>query len=193
MAKRKRKKVVSIYRTVAEVDEALLEMRRAKAERDRLVAEQNRELARIAEKYEGRIEEQTEVLASREAQIKLWADEHRAEMFGNRQSLRLTHGLLSFRVGQLKTESLPKWTLKKALAECERLAKDDRAWKRYLAQKTSLDRQAMLADFQDDKVNNERLAEIGMHVTKDETFAVEPAQEEAQAVPPSAPGERKAG
>ena len=183
----KRKKVVSVYRSVGEVDQALLEMRRAKAEKARLEAKMNAEMATVAAKYEEAIEEQTEILAGREAQVKLFCEENRDTLFDKSKSLPLTHGTVSFRLGQVKTRTLPKWTFKKALEKAVELAKTVRKFKPYLKQAVELDRQKMVDDYKAGTITNADLEPIGVKCEQEETFAVNIEEAKGHSVPASAP------
>lgn len=186
-----RSKVLSVYRTVGEVDQAMAEMAKAQAVRDRLTARMNEALTKARERFEADIEEQSEIIEARRAQIKLFADENRDSVFQGKQSCELTHGILSYRLGQLKSKTAKKWTWKKVV---EKLLELRGKWTKYVQVKHDPNRQQMLADYKANKLTAEDLAKVGVEIEQEETFAVDLREESPQDATASAPGaERKAG
>ena len=173
----KRKRVASVYATLAEVDGAMAEMIEARAARARLEARMNEQLTAVRRRFEPDIEEQTRAVDSREAQIKLFCDDNRAEVFGKRQSVTLTHGTLNYRLGTPKTVTLRKWTWKTAL---ETLREAGGKFRKYVSSKFSVNKTAILADVAAGKLSAEEAASFGVEVKQEETFAVEPLYEEAE-------------
>lgn len=175
MAKSRRKAVRSIYGNLADVDRAMADMIETQAGLRTDEASMNEELTEVRERYEDGIDEARGKLANIEAQIALFCEDHR-ELFGDKKTLELTHGVVNFRLGTPKTQTLRKWTWKLVLAAIEELGKK---FARYLTVKTSVDKAALLKARAAGELTDEQLADFGVEVVQEETFAVAPRYEEA--------------
>lgn len=176
MAKRARKRVRSIYSTVAEVDAAMAEMVETEAAVRTNEAAMNEALTAVREEYEEEIEEGRAKLANVEAQVALFCDDHR-ELFGAKKTLSLTHGEVNYRLSPPKTKTLRKWTWKLVIETLQELGK---RFARFLSVKVTVDKNALLKAHAAGDMTDEQLAKFGVEVVQEETFAVAPRYEQSE-------------
>jgi phage host-nuclease inhibitor protein Gam len=127
-----------------------------------LEGKMNEELTAIKEKYESRINKLQEEKEGHFEVMQVYAESH-PELFEKKKSAEYTHGVIGFRTGQPKLATLRgfPWAGVFTLVK-EKLSS-------YIRTKEEVNKELLLAD-------RERidLSSVGLKVTQDETFYVEP-------------------
>lgn len=93
------------------------------------------------------------------------------ELFVDKKSLELTHGIIGFRKGQPKLKNLPKFTWKKVLEKVSAHLPE------FIRKKEELDKEGLVAN-REVKDVKDKFKLCGIEVVQDETFYVEPKTEE---------------
>ena len=135
-------------------------LRRWTAARDKALAKVQ---ARCAKKIEGL----QAALVTYDDRLHAWANGHRAD-FGEVKTLDLGAGVLKFRLGPSKLETLPGRTWAMVL---ERVIKR-KAWRPYLIQDPKLDKTTLMADVRAGRLHEGKLKAVGLTVAQDEFFEV---------------------
>lgn len=151
----------------------------ATANKQKLVAAKNNALLAVQKFHAPGIALCDTAIADLTAQLQAWAEANRAVVFAKRKSLVWPGGKFGFRTGTPKLCLLNrKWSWDSVLTKVKALVPD------WVRTKEELDKEAVLADHATDDVHQataEELAKMGMKVTQDEGFFVEPAIESVEA------------
>lgn len=125
----------------------------------------NSEITAVKEKYETNISKLQEEKEEAFEVLQAFAESN-PELFQDRKSIDFTHGTIGFRTGmpKLATRKGFKWP---AVFE---LVKEK--MKKYIRTKEEVDKEGLLADR--NELGADKLKEIGLEVTQDETFYVQP-------------------
>lgn len=131
----------------------------------------NQELVDVQKKHGKTIAQYSLEISTIKTDLEAWSKANRKAEFADKQSVEFPCGVLTYRVGNRRLETLPRWTWKRVLAAV-RLVK---SLSRYLRVKVTLDKEKILADTAGDKpkLKLDRIAKVGMKVCQDETFDVE--------------------
>lgn len=156
--------------TREEMERLVGEITTLKIREQKLTAEMNRRVTEVRQGYEaelGRIGEEIhgKMLAARE-----WADANLAE-FGKGKSLRMTHGVIGWKIGNPMLETLSGWTWDRVLEKLRALS----AWSAYVRTKYEVNKEALLADRETFTAGG--LKDVGLRVVREERFYVEPNME----------------
>ena len=168
----KRKQVATGPETREEVDVVLARLAVLDADRRRVLADMDEQITAVRENAQGRLDTLAAEDKALRAQVKVVAVGHRAE-FGDKKSLELVHGVLTFRTSPPSVRKLNnKWTEEAVLDALKE-------WRRrYVRVREALDKERILADHAAGKVTDAELAECGVKVAQPETFGIELKQEE---------------
>jgi len=171
-----RKKVECRLATWDDVDAELGELVELKAQEDGVESEMNDALKAIRDQFAPALAQIGEARSEAESQVKAFCVEHRAD-FGARKSRELTHGTVSFRLGNptlaLKNRD---WNWKSVLASVKGAM--NVVLRRCVRVKEEIDKEAVLAAKAAGKVTDQELAESGLKVAQKETFGIELRYEE---------------
>jgi phage host-nuclease inhibitor protein Gam len=108
-----------------------------------------------------------------EQQLEQWAKTNRKE-FGEQQSLEFSHGFLKFRLGQRKLVCLARWTQEKVIKKLTSFPVTS-MWQEFVRRDPEINAQKLLAETKPGgRLPAARLKEIGLKITRDERFEVEP-------------------
>lgn len=172
MTTRRVKTTIESIATRDQAEAVLEQIARATIARDRLTAEMELKLTNVRAEYEGRLTALAQELDGAMPILQRWAEEHPDE-FGARKSMEMVHGTIGFRTGTPKLKLIPGKTWLRVL---ESLAG---VFPEYIREKMEVNKEALIADRE--KLGDDRLRLVGLRVTRDETFFVEPKREEAAA------------
>jgi phage host-nuclease inhibitor protein Gam len=137
--------------------------------RETLVAERDAAVLEISRPYAPQIDALDNEIKHGLAVLEVWA-EHHAEEFGKAESVTLAGHRVGYRLGNFAAKTLPKWTWAKVVAHLQELPK---SWRdTYLRTKIEPNKEAMIADR-----STIDLASIGVQVTQERRFYLEPARE----------------
>lgn len=151
-----------------ELDQALLELGKAKAELQKQEAAMNEEIQQITDKYSESTAEISGTVATIEDSIEAFCGKNKGE-FDETRSRVLNHGKVGFRTNPPSVKQLnKKWKVESSISFAKKLF-----GKKYLREKTELDKAAILADYAAEKLHDEDLAGMGLRVEQEETFTVE--------------------
>jgi len=167
MSKSRIKIAAAAIRTRAEMEALAGEIaglknrqRSCSAEMDAGVNEIRRQYAEILGGLDGQI-------VARMEMARAWAESNPAE-FGAAKSLELTQATIGYRTGQPQLKTLSGWTWAKALEKAKSLP-----WAgAFVRTKVEVNKQQILLER--DQIGAEKLREMGVRVTQEETFFVEP-------------------
>ena len=159
--------------TRARAEEILGEIATLKLERNQQTNEMDRDLTAIRERYETSFEALDKQINEKVALLETWAAANPDEFPKNRKSIEMIHGLIGYRTGTPKLKTLLRWTRAKVLEHLQ-----DNEGNEYIRTKEEVDKDAILSDYAQKILNEERLKKIGVQVVQDETFFVEPKLQE---------------
>lgn len=171
MSQKRIKLSAPTIRTRAEAEQVVGDIRLATIERDRrkLDIEQAKKVIDDAH---------AEVIADLTRKIELcceglrtWAEGNPAE-FGARKSLELTHGTIGWRLGNPTLKTLAGRTWDMVLAAAREVAP------RFVRKKEEVDKQSLLAERE--TVGPDMLRLLGVRVSQDEPFFVDPKIDEVE-------------
>lgn len=183
MAARQKKTVISgVTREAADV--AFATFAKADASINKIQAEIELQCAKIREKRQADL---TRLTAERDAAfetLQSFATENQTELFAKKKSLEMAHGVIGFRTGTPKLKTLKGFTWASALELVKTFLPS------YLRQNEEIAKDRLLADRDLDEVGvteecflnrmpmSQAMAKCGIQVVQDETFFVEPKNEE---------------
>lgn len=167
-----RLKTQGLIETRAEAERLSGEVVKHQLEANRLTVEMDSKIAEIKKQYEGVIDKEKKMIESKTLILNLWASQNPDE-FGGKKSIDFVHAVIGFRTGQPKVEKLKNLTWAKVVQQMQKLA-----WGRdYLRERDpEVDKEKLIADR--NKLTAEKLNKMGLKITQDETFYVDPKTEE---------------
>ena len=184
MATRQKKTIVTgVTREAA--DDAFARYAKAAAKYDKVTAEIELQCARIREKYQNELAELDAEKETSFGVLQSYATENQAEMFAKKKSLDMAHGTIGFRTGTPKLKTLKGFTWASALELVKTFMPSG-----YVRTTEEVAKDKLLADRELDEVSlneggqvrtaamSEAMAKCGIQVVQDETFFVEPKNEE---------------
>ncbi|MCX8018912.1 MAG: host-nuclease inhibitor Gam family protein [Chitinophagaceae bacterium] len=159
---RQKKKIITSV-TQLEAEQALAEFSQTIARLQTLEGKMNSELTSIRSKYESQIQSLQAQKEEAFEKLHVFALEH-PELFENKRSIEWTMGRFGFRMGtpKLKTRTGYKWPA--VLELVEQKAPE------YIRIKKEIDKEALIANRE-----HLNLKELGVEVSQEDTFYVEPA------------------
>lgn len=161
-----------------EVDSSLAEIAVLKSKVDGRKAKYNEEEQKRREEVTKKNESDNLRITELELGIQSYCENNRQE-FGNKKSIELTHGTVSFRTSTGAVKTLKGFTFASALNLAKVATRD--LIKTFVRKKEELDKGAILAayafcgdkDNAEKAVSAEELKSIGVEVVKEETFGYE--------------------
>lgn len=181
--KRKKKAIISGV-TRDEAEQAFARYAKADASINKMNAEIDLQCAKVRERYQEKISALSTEREEAFDTLQSFACEHQSELFTKKKSLEMAHGVIGFRTGTPKLKTLKGFTWASAL----RLVKEFlpgyiRTTEEIAKDKLLADRDTHLetpeGDAQREVPMSEQMARCGIVVSQDETFYVEPKQENA--------------
>ena len=165
------KKNMMIPEEIADIEALMAEVARADASVRQLTARMDAEMTKVREKYAQALELERSRRQGAEELLESWASLNK-EAFGARRSMKLTHGVMGWRLG---TPALRLRARIKAEMAFERV-------KQYLPEfvrvKHEVNKEALLAAHAGKQVTDEQIIACGYQVSQTERFYVEPKTEE---------------
>ena len=171
MAKTRKKKTVYSGVKQDEMELAFADYARADARIQKINATMDIEMTRIREKYQDELGKLAETKEASFDILQAYAMENRDELFSKRKSLETTHGTLGFRTGTPALKTLKGFTWESVKNLLKEFLPD------YVRTKEEADKEKLLADREKEEVAA-LFPKVGVKVTQDETFFVEPKKEE---------------
>lgn len=183
MATKRQKKTIITGVTREAADEAFATYAKSDAQLQKISAEIELQCAKIREKYQDRISELSKSKIESFDILQSYATENQAELFSKKKSLEMAHGTIGFRTGTPKLKTLKGFTWASALQLVkEFLPSYVRTSEEIAKDKILADRDMECVDVRDhDTVTGPMglyMAKCGIQVVQDETFYVEPKQED---------------
>jgi len=168
MARRKVTPALAGWSAVDDVTRRLVEL---DIDRRKIEADRDSAIAKARESAKVKLAKIASEAKALDAQVEQYAEANR-EDFGKKKSMERTHATLSFRSSTPAVKTISKWTFAKALDVVKEHAR------RFVRIVRELDKEKVLADHAAGKVTDEQLAELGLRVVKEETFAINLKTEE---------------
>lgn len=172
MATKRQKKTVITGVTREEAEQAFANYAKSDASINKINADIDLQCAKIREKYQEKL---AGLACDRECAfdtLQAYATENQTELFAKKKSLDMAHGTIGFRTGTPKLKTLKGFTWASALNLLKEFLPE------FIRKTEEVAKDRLLADRDVDGMN-EKMAKCGIVVTQDETFYVEPKQEES--------------
>lgn len=172
MATKRQKKTVITGVTREDAEQAFAEYAKADASINKINADIDLQCAKIREKYQDKLAGLSNTRESAFDKLQAYATENQTELFAKKKSLDMAHGTIGFRTGTPKLKTLKGFTWASALNLVKEFLPD------FIRKTEEVAKDKLLAD-RDVEGMNDKMAKCGIFVTQDETFYVEPKQEES--------------
>jgi phage host-nuclease inhibitor protein Gam len=145
--------------------------RKLHAARDAKVLAINREFEVVLSQCATELQTKTEML-------KNWAETNPDQFPKGRKSIEFLSGILGFRTGTLKLALVSRaWTWVKVLAKIKSVDRSSP----FIRIKEEVDKETILAAHANHNIDDARLGQLGVCVTRDESFFIEPKLAEMDA------------
>ena len=158
--------------TQQQAEEAFATYSKAHSQQTSITGKMEVELTKVREKYSDDIEKLGKEKDLAFGVLQTYALENE-QLFDKKKSLEMTHGKLGFRTGTPTLKNLKGYTWEAA----KNLVKEFMGIK-YVRTKEEVNKELILAERDNEKVN-ELFTKCGIEVRQEETFFVEPKEEEA--------------
>lgn len=165
------KKMVHSGITRDDAEKAFAEFAQADAKIRSIGAKMDMEMMKIREKYADQLAELEDIKEKNIDIVQTYATENRDSLFGKRKSVECVHGVFGFRTGTPKLKTLKGFTWGAVLKLCEEFLPG------YIRTTNEVAKDKLLAD-RDREGVKELFAKVGVQVTQDETFFIEPKMED---------------
>ena len=129
------------------------------------------EMTKIREKYADQLADLNEVKERNFEIVQTYATENKEELFQKRKSVESAHGIFGFRTGTPKLKTLKGFTWGAVLNLCKEYLPD------YVRATYEVAKDKLLADRDNEDVN-QHFEKVGIMVSQDETFYLEPKKED---------------
>jgi len=163
MSRQSKKLIQEVTREAC--DEAFANYNRCVSNLEVIQGKMNSEITTVKEKYEDKISKLQEEKDEHFEMMQTYAESN-PELFADKKSIETTHGVFGFRTG------MPKLSTRKGFKWPAVLELVKEKMKKYIRSKEELDKEALLADRAAIDLKS-----VGLEVTQDETFYVQPALE----------------
>ncbi|GJQ32619.1 MAG: hypothetical protein HBSAPP04_14580 [Ignavibacteriaceae bacterium] len=128
----------------------------------------NLKITKLKEQFEQETADQRVKISDLQAEIEAFCKANQDE-FKKKKSIEFPSGIVGFRTATPKISTLNrKYTFKTALELVKRIFPGS-----YVRQKEELDKEVMLADYSQKKLDDTKLASVGLRVEQEENFYVE--------------------
>ncbi len=154
-----------------QMEEAFGKFAFADAKHQSITAKKDAELTKIREKYAVELTEHQKNREEAFGILRTYATENHDELFSKKKSMETTHGVLGFRTGTPGLKQLKGFTVASSVNLLREFAPE------YIRTKEEPAKDKLIAD-RDNEGMAELMAKVGLKVTQDETFFVEPKKEE---------------
>lgn len=156
-----------------EIPKQLQELAKNEATLAKKEAQMNEQINRIKEKYAAETKERQYIVDTLRSEIEAFCIKNKSE-FDKQRSREFQFGVIGFRISPPKVVLLNrKYNMKTVIELVKRVFSNG-----YLRIKEELDKETILADYSQQKLDDSKLAAIGLKIDQDETFFVEPKFEE---------------
>ena len=156
---------------MTKIEGLMAEVAMADAAERRLTAQMDAELTRVRERYAEALEVERTRREKAEEQLASWAELHK-EAFGARRSMKLTHGVMGWRLGT------PALKLRNRVKAAMAFDQVKARLPEYIRIREEVNKEALLAAHAGKQITDDLLAQVGYQVTQTERFYVEPKTEE---------------
>ena len=160
--KRVSKKVVTGV-TEDQFNDAMMQYAMDEAEGRKLEAQMDKEIAKVRERFNGRLSALGDRMVDALLTIEAYCVENKDVLFVAKRSMETGHGVVGFRLDPPEIKLLPKFTWKKVVDKLKVLLPD------YVRTKEEADKARLLTDRATDVVAP-HLAELGIYIAQDEQF-----------------------
>lgn len=167
---RTKTKTLPVIHTRAEAEALVAQYASVKAAEAKNIAARDQRVLEAQEAYTEILSYLSDQAATAVKILAAWAQAHPEEFPKDRKSIQFAAGTIGFRTGNPKLEPRSKWTWEKILARIQELKLV--AW---IRNKPEVDREAILAQHAAGKLLDGDLTTIGVRITQDESFYVDPA------------------
>lgn len=174
MAQRAKKPVI-VAPSEAEAHESMKAFAQASSKLKGIESEMELEVQKVRDKFTLRIEKTKVDYEHNLDLLKRYAEENRETLFSKKKSLNWTHGIIGFRTGTPKVTKPSKVTWDKVMEilKAEKL-------KRFIRIKAEINKDKIIESREDKVIMNQLKDLAGIEVIQQETFYVEPKEEEVQ-------------
>jgi phage host-nuclease inhibitor protein Gam len=141
------------------------------------LALRDQRLIEVREDYKESIENLQRSIDNGEARLRAWADENRAEEFGDSQFTEFTAGTLKYRMGPSKLALRAGATWEKALQKLLAFGPVS-MWAQYIRKEPEIDKRKLLEHTKEEKPGTAKLPpaqleKIGLKIVRDEFFQID--------------------
>lgn len=155
-----------------QLDELILRYAQIEAKLAKSEAGMNEKIQRIRETYKTDNDPLSTEKIELENTIKFFCINNKHE-FEKQRSKDFTHGVIGFTFNPPKVAQLnKKYSVKTSIELLKRFFKD-----LYIRSKEEINKELLLADYASKKINDTKLAAVGLKVDQDETFYIAPKWE----------------
>lgn len=159
------KKIVNKINSFEECDQALKELALATFDLEKNEAEMNERIQAVKEEYENKTAASRGKKEDLEQQIEAFSLINKPE-FNKLRTKELIYGWIGFRTNPPKVAQLNrKYSVQTSVELLKKIFK-----KKYLREKTEMDKEKILADYAIKKLTDEKLASVGLKVDQDDAF-----------------------
>jgi phage host-nuclease inhibitor protein Gam len=169
MAKRE-KKVVHTGVTREEMEAAFGEYALADAKKAKINADIDVATTKLREKRADEISQLDDVMEKAFDVMQAFAVENKDELFAKKKSMESVHGVIGFRTGTPTVKATKGFTFAKSLIEMREYMPS------YIRTKEEVNKERLIADRDDEEIAK-LIKRVGLTITQDETFYVEPKKE----------------
>lgn len=161
--------------TRAKAEALLGEIALPTLERNHCTLDMDRELTTVREHFESPLTAIGKQLEEKTALLEGWAAANPEEFPKGRKSLDMLHGVIGYRTGTPKLKALLRKTWDAVLQTLKAFG-----LAQYVRVKEEVNKEAIIADSQAGNVDEATLKKIGVTVSQEESFFVEPKLEEIE-------------
>lgn len=164
---REKKKVISEKITQTDADRLFGEYAEAYFQMKETSALLEQEIAKVRDKYSPKLLKLEKITTEKFDLLQHFAETN-SDLFEDKKSLSMTHGLLGFRTGTPKLKLLKNFNWDRVM---EKL-KENLKLSKFIRNKPEVDKEKLIASREDDNIT-QFFPEIGVVISQDETFFVE--------------------
>jgi phage host-nuclease inhibitor protein Gam len=157
-----------------QAEDVLGQIRELTIERNTLILETEQFIKAAHDTHKERLTDIDQELQVKSELIRNWAEANPSE-FGNRKSLDMIHGTIGWRIGMPKLVKKAKETWDDLVAKVR-----EGLGELYIRHKEQVDRESIIRDAGEGILTPAVLRSIGLSVTQDESFFVDPKIEEPE-------------
>lgn len=157
--------MAKIIQSFEDVDAKLLELSKHESFIVKREASMNEKIQNIKQKFDDETADARAQKGLIETEIHAFCLQNKSE-FAKQRSKKLIHGIVGFRVNPPKVNQLSrKFTVATTLGFLKKLFNG-----KYIRLKEEIDKDSILSDYAAEKIDDSKLASVGLRVDQDETF-----------------------